>query len=55
MVRSGKSALATTVIAGAIQEDEVVQREIFGPIVTVTRSPWATSYVAEQALISRRD
>ncbi|MBP1859877.1 gamma-aminobutyraldehyde dehydrogenase [Rhizobium herbae] len=26
-----------TVIAGAIQDDEVVQREIFGPVVSVTR------------------
>jgi aminobutyraldehyde dehydrogenase len=26
-----------TVIAGALQEDEIVQREVFGPVVSVTR------------------
>ena len=26
-----------TVIAGALQADEIVQREVFGPVVSVTR------------------
>ena len=26
-----------TVIAGALQEDEIVQREVFGPVVSITR------------------
>jgi aminobutyraldehyde dehydrogenase len=26
-----------TVVAGALQSDEIVQREVFGPVVTVTR------------------
>jgi aminobutyraldehyde dehydrogenase len=28
---------APTVIAGALQDDEIVQREVFGPVVSVTR------------------
>ena len=26
-----------TVVAGALQDDEIVQREVFGPVVSVTR------------------
>ncbi|TIN53930.1 MAG: aldehyde dehydrogenase family protein, partial [Mesorhizobium sp.] len=26
-----------TVVAGALQEDEIVRREVFGPVVSVTR------------------
>ena len=28
---------APTVVAGAHQEDEIVRREVFGPVVSVTR------------------
>ncbi|MDI9335633.1 MAG: gamma-aminobutyraldehyde dehydrogenase [Gammaproteobacteria bacterium] len=37
-IRSGKGFFyEPTVIAGANQEDEIVQREVFGPVVSVTR------------------
>jgi aminobutyraldehyde dehydrogenase len=35
-----------TVIAGARQEDEIVQREVFGPVVSVTRFDEAEQAVA---------
>ena len=35
-----------TVIAGALQEDEIVQREVFGPVVSVTRFSEADEAVA---------
>ncbi|WP_238369578.1 gamma-aminobutyraldehyde dehydrogenase [Heliomarina baculiformis] len=35
-----------TVVAGALQEDEIVQREVFGPVVSVTRFDDADKAVA---------
>jgi len=35
-----------TVVAGALQEDEIVQREVFGPVVSVTRFDDVDSAVA---------
>ena len=35
-----------TVIAGARQEDEIVQREVFGPVVSVTRFDEAEQAIA---------
>ncbi|NDV48502.1 MULTISPECIES: gamma-aminobutyraldehyde dehydrogenase [unclassified Salipiger] len=35
-----------TVIAGALQEDEIVQREVFGPVVSITRFDDADTAVA---------
>ena len=37
---------APTVIAGARQEDEIVQREVFGPVVSVTRFEEAEQAIA---------
>jgi len=34
---SGGFFYAPTVVAGATQEDEIVRREVFGPVVSVTR------------------
>ncbi len=39
-----------TVVAGALQDDEIVRREVFGPVVTVTRFD-----AAEQALTWAND
>jgi aminobutyraldehyde dehydrogenase len=35
--RGGGFFYAPTVVAGAKQSDEIVQREVFGPVVSVTR------------------
>ena len=35
-----------TVIAGALQDDEIVRREVFGPVVSVTRFTDADEAVA---------
>lgn len=35
-----------TVVAGALQSDEIVQREVFGPVVSVTRFDDADTAVA---------
>ncbi len=35
-----------TVIAGATQDDEIVRREVFGPVVSVTRFTEAEQAVA---------
>jgi aminobutyraldehyde dehydrogenase len=29
---------STTLVAGARQSDEIVQREVFGPVISVTRT-----------------
>ncbi|TIU77101.1 MAG: aldehyde dehydrogenase family protein, partial [Mesorhizobium sp.] len=34
---NGGSASASEIVAGALQEDEIVRREVFGPVVSVTR------------------
>ena len=33
----GNSAAMPTVVAGALQTDEIVRKEVFGPVVSVTR------------------
>ena len=46
-VRSGGGFFyEPTVIAGAMQSDEIVQREVFGPVVTVTRFDDADKAIA---------
>jgi aminobutyraldehyde dehydrogenase len=46
-VRSGGGFFyEPTVVAGAKQSDEIVQREVFGPVVTVTRITDADEAVA---------
>ncbi len=36
-IQGGGFYVKPTVIAGALQQDEIVQREVFGPVVSVTR------------------
>jgi aminobutyraldehyde dehydrogenase len=44
--RARASTTTPTVISGARQEDEIVQREVFGPVVSVTRASDADQAVA---------